>query len=349
MPDTEPFVYVGLAGDTDPGRFVSAGLFRSRGAGAPWQSIGEAVHEAPEVRAIATDRHHPGRVTIGTQLGIYRSDDCGDRWRRLPAPAPEVAVWSLVFDPNDPLVMLAGCEPAAILRTGDGGETWERLPIEAAYPDVTRHPDMPKRVTGIAVDPADPDEIYASIEIGGLLRSTDGGRSWTCVTEGLYTVEDPVDLHAVALRPDRPGTLTVATRVGCFRSADRGAHWRALRLPLLRERGTYCRALAAAPDDPGRLYVGAGNDFDGDKGALFTSADDGQSWQTLDLGLALKSTIFAIALDPHAPERLFCATKYGHVFRSDDRGASWHMHPLPPAPATSSRWPPADATGSSKK
>jgi photosystem II stability/assembly factor-like uncharacterized protein len=326
----EPFVYVGLAGDTDPGRFVSAGLFRSRGASAPWQSIGEAVHAAPQVRAIATDPRHHDRVTIGTQLGIYRSDDGGDHWRRLPAPAPELAVWSLAFDPHDPEVMLAGYEPAAILRTVDGGETWTRLAIEVAFPDVTIGPDMPKRVTGIAVDDANPDEIYASIEIGGLLRSVDGGTSWTCVTDGLYTVEDSVDLHAVALRSDWPGTVTVATRVGCFRSADRGAHWRDLRIPMLRPRGTYCRALAAAPDDPDTLYVGAGNDFDGDKGALFTSSDDGRSWRALDLGVPVKSTVFGFAVDPRSPERLFCATKYGGVFRSDDRGASWRLNPLPP-------------------
>ena len=99
---------------------------------------------------------------------------------------------------------------------------------------------------------------------------------------------------------------------------------------MLRPRGTYCRALAVAPDDPNTLYVGAGNDFDGDRGALFTSSDDGRSWHALDLGQPLKSTIFGFALDPRSPERLFCATKYGGVFRSDDRGASWRMNPLPP-------------------
>lgn len=321
-------IYTGLAGDTDPGRFVSAGLYRARDGGA-WQRSDGGFAPPPEVYAIVTDPNRPGRVTIATQCGIFRSEDEGDTWDQLLAPAPGLAVWSLLRHPADPDVILAGYEPCAIWRTGDDGATWQKLPAAATYPDVSNGPDMPKRVTALAVDPANPRELYASIEIGGLLRSRDGGETWQAAIDGVYVAEDAVDLHAVVVSPAHPGRVTIATRVGAFRSDDRGSHWRKLPLPALREKGSYCRALAYAPGRPQTLYLGAGNDFDGDQGALFISEDDGDTWRTADLPGPLKSAIFAIAVSPRLPGHLACATKNGGVFTSTDGGRSWRYAPLP--------------------
>ena len=83
-------------------------------------------------------------------------------------------------------------------------ETWEKLPVEVTFPEITVYPEpMPKRVLSVAVDPSEPNEIYAAIEIGGLLRSLDCGRTWECVTEGLYLNEDAVDVHSVVVSPNR--------------------------------------------------------------------------------------------------------------------------------------------------
>ena len=61
---------------------------------------------------------------------------------------------------------LAGYEPCAIFRTTDDGATWQKLPVNVTFPAVSDHPDVPKRVISIAVDPANPSEIYASLEVG---------------------------------------------------------------------------------------------------------------------------------------------------------------------------------------
>ncbi|HMN86062.1 MAG TPA: hypothetical protein PKA74_08775 [Bauldia sp.] len=320
-------LFAGFAGDTDPGRFLSAGLYRSRGAGGAWQSIGEAIAPRPEVRAILTDPRAPGRVTVGTEDGLWRSDDAGATFRRLAAPRPGLAVWSLARDASNPDTIFAGYEPALVVRSRDDGATFEELPVDVAYPDVTAA--MPKRILGIATDPANGDEIYAALEIGGMIRSLDGGRTWAGITEGTYINEDSVDFHAVATRPGRPGTVTGATRIGTFRSTDRGARWRDLAVPPLRPRGTYCRVLAHAPDDPDTLYVGGGNDFDGDLGGLFMTRDDGRSWTRFDLGRPLKTSIFGLALSPRLPGFVACTTKIGEVFVSADRGRSWQCNPLP--------------------
>jgi photosystem II stability/assembly factor-like uncharacterized protein len=323
-------LYAGMAGDTDEGRFVSAGLYRKRDGGA-WEAIGRSFDPAPEVHAILTDPRRPESVIIATQSGIFRSDDGGDSWLETSAPRPTLAVWSLTRHPSNADVILAGYEPCAIYRSSDEGASWEELPVRASYPDVTKGPDMPKRVTAIAVDPQDPEAIYASVEIGGLLHSSDGGKSWDAAIDGVYVVEDSVDLHAVAVSPSSRGKVTVTTRVGTFRSDDGGRHWRKLTIPPLREKGSYCRALTYAPGRPSTLYVGAGNDFDGDRGALFVSDDDGATWKSADLPGPLKSTVFAIAANPRLPDELHCATKNGGVFSSSDRGATWKYVPLPRA------------------
>jgi photosystem II stability/assembly factor-like uncharacterized protein len=167
-------VYAGMADDTDDGRFVSAGLYRSQDGGL-WERIDGSFEVAPQVYAILTDPRRPARVTIGTQIGILRSDDHGDTWRRLTAPVPELAVWSLARHPTAGDVIFAGYEPSAVFRSSNDGESWEKLPVSASYPDVTAGSEMPKRITAIAVDAANP---RCATKNGGVFSSLDRGSSW---------------------------------------------------------------------------------------------------------------------------------------------------------------------------
>ena len=324
-------VYAGISGDTDPGRFWSGGLYRSRNGDDPWESLSAKMDPIPHVFAILTDPRRPGRVTIGTENGVWRSDDAGESWRRLSAPKPELAVWSLTSHPRHPDTIFAGYEPCAIYRSTDDGSTWQRLPVNVSFPAVSDHPDIPKRIISIAIDPAHPDEIYASLEVGGLLRSLDGGQTWANVIDGLYIDEGSVDIHSVVVDPKHPGQLTVATRFGTFRSVDRGLHWHDLKAPRLRPIGSYCRVLAYAPGDAETLYLAAGNDFDGDRGALFVSRDNGSTWEQADLGIPLKTTIFSLAVNPNLPDHVFCSSKIGQVLHSSNRGRHWRVNPLPHA------------------
>jgi photosystem II stability/assembly factor-like uncharacterized protein len=324
------YLYAGLAGDTDPGRFWSAGLYRSRNADGPWESLSSKIDPALRVFAILTDPARQNRVTIGTDNGVWQSEDAGDSWQRLGAPKPGLAVWSLSRHPRDSSTIFAGYEPCAIYRSTDGGSTWHKLSVNGTFPAVANHPDIPKRVISIAVDPANTNEIYASLEVGGLLRSLDGGQRWVNVIDGLYIDEGFVDIHSVVVNPKRAAQLTVATRFGTFRSIDRGLHWNDLQAPRLRPIGSYCRVLAYAPSDADTFYLAAGNDFDGDRGALFISRDDGGTWEHADLGIPVKTTIFGLAVNPNQPEHVFCSTKIGQVLYSYDRGKHWRVNPLPP-------------------
>jgi photosystem II stability/assembly factor-like uncharacterized protein len=317
-------LYVGLAGDTDPGRFMSSGLLRSRNGGA-WERIETGFPNAPQTFALLADPQRPGEVFAATQDGIFRSTNYGDCWTWLDAPKPGLAAWSLTLHPAEPETLLAGYEPTAIIKSTDNGRTWHDLEVSVDYPAISAGPEMPRRITRIAVDPTDTDRIYASIEIGGLIMSEDGGRSWRQVLDGLYVIEDAVDLHSVVVHANCK--VSVATRVGTFQSYDHGRHWKKLPVPPLRDKGSYCRVLGLGPDDT--LFVGSGNDFDGDLGGIFRSKDGGRGFDALNVGAALRSTIFAMAIDPTDPRRFVCSDKFGHVFLSEDAGDSWRSQPLP--------------------
>lgn len=323
------FVYCGLSGDTDPGRFWSAGLYRSLNGDGRWESIGQNLGTEPHVFAILTDPRRRGRVTVGTHDGIFRTDDAGESWRRLNAPKPDLGVWSLARHPTDLDTLFAGYEPCAIHRSTDDGETWSKLDVDVAFPAVSAHPDIPKRVISIAVDPSNPQEMYASIEVGGLLRSLDGGTRWRNVIDGIYLDEGFVDIHSVVVNPARAGQLTIAARFGVFRSDDRGDHWRSLDAPPLRPGGSYCRVLRYAPGDANTLYLAAANDFDGDRGAVFVSEDNGRSWRPAESGVVLRTPIFGLAVDPNNPDNVFFSSKIGQLVASRDRGRTWAVNPLP--------------------
>ena len=133
-------------------------------------------------------------------------------------------VWSLLFHPRDPNVMYAGYESSEIYRSDDGGESWSQLPVSVRFPEITMAPgaNPAKRILMMAGSTFDPDALYAAIEVGGLIRSLDGGEHWENMSHGLYMNDDIVDTHGVATSFLRPDTVFSIARAGLFCSTDRG-------------------------------------------------------------------------------------------------------------------------------
>ncbi len=328
-------IYVGLAGEGD--NIAEGGLLRRAEGQDDWQAITNGLPSNPQVRALLTHPDNPAVVYAGTQLGVYRSDDRGDHWEALESPRDGMDVWSLAFHPSDPDIIYAGYEPCSIYRTENGGESWSRTNTDrVAYPNVTTYmPPLAKRVIGIAADPSDPSDMYASIEVGGLLASRDGGDSWDSITDGLYTENHTVDLHGVQVSPAAPGTVFIIAQVAMFRSRDRGHRWEHIRFGEMFPGGSYCRGLIVAPDDPSTLYLAAGAGGGGapagtqEAGALFRSQDTGETWDRVDIGDTPPSRMFQIAIDRAAPSNVYCCTGYGHFYASADAGQTWTGSKLP--------------------
>ena len=326
------FVYVGQAGETVLGRTVQSGLHRMPDGGDQWELLTNGLPESPAIRAISIHPQQSETVFVGTQHGPYRTDDHGDHWEKVNVPDHGLPVWSILFHPRDSNVMFAGYESSEIYRSDDGGERWQQLPVNVRFPEVTVAPgaNLAKRVLQMSASTANPDELYGAIEVGGIIRTLDGGDHWDQMSHGQYVNDDYVDMHGVLVSSFHPGTLFSIGRAGMFRSTDKGDHWIRVPIEVLNEKGqTYCRQIREVPGDSKTIWVAAGAKFMSDLGALFRSRDGGMNWDRIDTGEQPKSTLFGLAFNEHNPSVMYCASSGGEVWGSHDSGDTWSAHPLP--------------------
>jgi photosystem II stability/assembly factor-like uncharacterized protein len=188
--------------------------------------------------------------------------------------------------------------------------------------------DFPTRTIAMAVDPAHPDHLYVALEVGGVIRSLDGGDTWQAINNGLAPNVGLLDLHGLQVSAAQADTVFISVRAGLLRSHDRGDHWESIDFGKF-SHITYCRDLRVAPFDPRTLYVSLGQAARSGEGALYRSRDLGESWERVDRGLTPKSTMMAVALTARQPTCVYCCTRDGEVFGTHDGGAAWQASPLP--------------------
>src|SRR5437870_4713301 len=89
---------------------IGQSVMMSADEGASWTraSVRQGMHSDCIVKALLADPRQPQTVYAGTDMGLYRTEDGGAKWRLLDTPMTGSMVWSLAFDPNDPQVMFAG-------------------------------------------------------------------------------------------------------------------------------------------------------------------------------------------------------------------------------------------------
>ena len=307
-----------------------------------WQRVGGGLPADAEVRAIAMRPGEPRVIYAGTQHGPYRSTDGGERWTALPLPDPGMVVWSFLFEPGNPRVMYVGTAPTAMYKSADGGDTWRRLSALRAPGQVKM--SFATRVIGMTADPSRPQEIYAGLEVDGVVRSRDGGETWEDCSADLARLsqrshlksrivsdtemEGMLDSHALCMSKAKPGTVFLAVRMGLFRSGDGGKSWEDMEVgrfsPL-----TYARNVQVSPHDPRTLYAALSPAARSDAGTVYRSDDLGQSWWRFDRGVTARSTMMTLALHPGDPEQVYCGTRGGQVFGTQDGGKTWSEYPLP--------------------
>jgi photosystem II stability/assembly factor-like uncharacterized protein len=337
------YVFAG-AGHYSPhgGERYRGGLFRRSPGEGEWQALTSGLPDEVEARAFAIHPRDPNVIHVGTQDGPYRSLDGGERWERTAYPERGGVIWSLAYDPTDPKVMYAGSAPVGVYRSDDGGEHWQRLP-NAKSPG---HCEMgfPARTIRIAVDPGRPSDVYAALEVSGVIRSSDGGETWTDLSQPLMRLADQphlksrigsdtdtegmLDSHAIVVSPAAPGTPILAVRMGLFRGEDRGAAWSDMQVgrhsPL-----TYCRDVLVSPHDPHTLFACLSPASRSTDGMLYRSSDLGETWQRIDRGVKAEGTMMSVAQAKADPNRIYCVSRCGQVFGTEDGAASWREYRLP--------------------
>ena len=316
-------VYVGAGNPAGSG---SPGLWRMDIDAGKWEAISDhGLAPQPEARVIAVHPKNPETVFIGCQRGLYKSTDRGDNWKRSALPEAR-SVMSLVFRPDNPNVMFLGTEGNEIWRSDDGGESWK-------YASTIEDPDAVQmmfaiRILGLAIEPKNPDVMYAAMEVGGAARSMDAGKTWTIINKGHSDDGDWLDHHAIVVGGRNSEAIFISNRSGVWRSRNRGDEWDNLHFdkfaPL-----TYSRGVRVDPNDPNTLYACAGPNFGGEQGGILRSTDLGESWARFDHGVEVNKNTFGVAINPANSNEVFFVNLIGQVFGTRDGGGTFKAYPLP--------------------
>jgi photosystem II stability/assembly factor-like uncharacterized protein len=318
-----------------------SGVFRMKLGNGGFAQMTAGLPEQTSVHTITVHPRHPERVFIGTQDGPYISEDHGAHWRRPDFP-DHVQIWSFLVHPRQSETIYAGASPVAVYRSDDGGERWRRIAKPALAERVKMGFDC--RVMRLALDPKKPDDIFGVVEVNGVMKSRDGGESWTDCSGGLMALandqryqsrigsdsdaEGMLDGHALCVSEADPGAVYLANRMGLFRSGDGGESWNDLEVrrhsPL-----SYARDIRPAPQDPRTLYACLSVHSTGETGSLCRSHDLGATWQRIDHGPHPAGTFMNLALNARDPNQVWGVTRPGQVIGTMDGGASWQEYRLP--------------------
>lgn len=155
--------------------------------------------------------------------------------------------------------------PARTRATRAGAVPWRWLVLGSLVAVVAIATLKTGDYHALAFGPDDPDVVFFGHH-NGILRSDDGGRTWTPAANGL----DSRSVQALAVDPAARGTVFAGVEGGLYKSADGGASWSRLPFP-----GANVVALAVSPSRPNRMLVIA---VKNGQGLVYRSDDGGSSW-----------------------------------------------------------------------
>jgi photosystem II stability/assembly factor-like uncharacterized protein len=332
-------VYAGVAGYVGRADQKGAvGVFTRPAETGQWE------HVLPDYETYTVNIHptNPNVVFAGTADGVYRSTDRGKTFQRTNFPDKSVQIWSFLVDANDRKLVYAGGSPISMYRSEDTGETWRKLP-NPGMPDRAVMP-FACRVMRMAQHPSKPGTIFAALEVNGVMRTTDGGESWSDCSAGLLELaqqphlkskivsdtynEGMLDGHAIAISPADPDKVVVAVRMGLFETGDGGKTWQDMEVGRFSPT-TYGRDIKVSPQDGNTLYAALSVAAASKDGAIYRSTDKGASWKRFDK-VQVHGTIMSVALHHTDPDQVFIGARYdGEIHGTEDGGATWNSLPLP--------------------
>src|SRR5688572_9426814 len=330
---------------------AAGGVFKSQNAGTTWENIFDE-YGSPNIGAIALFEPNPDIIWVGTGEGcvrnsvgwgdgIYKSTDGGRTFTNVGLQQSH-HIDEIVTHPTNPDIVWVAAQghlwgynaERGIYKTEDGGKTWRRLTNGLPADDRTG-------ASALAIDPQNPNVLYAGMwerirqphkfasggPNGGIYRSTDGGASWTKLTNGLPTGDigkigltvyrkDPRIVMAIVehgFQP-RPNDADYADMKklgsGIYRSEDGGATWSYV--SRFNNRPFYYSHIWLDPTNANRVFVLTGSaQVSEDGGRTFTRRLNG-----------IEGDFHALWIDPAKSNHFYVGNDKG-VSRTLDRGLTF--------------------------
>lgn len=317
---------------------ASGGVWKTNNAGATWEPVFDS-EGSYSIGCLTMDPKNPLVVWVGTGEnnsqrsvsygdGVYKTVDGGKSWTNMGLKTSE-HIGMIAVDPrNSDRVFVAAQGPLwsegaerGLYLTSDGGKTWTRV----------LHVDDNTGVSEVRFDPRDPDVMYAVayerhrrvwtlIDGGpgsGLWKSTDGGKNWKKLTNGMPKEE--IGRIGLAISPANPDVVYAIVEAagkgsGVYRSTDAGGNWEKMG-DYVSTSPQYYQELVADPKAVDRVY--SLDTF------LQVSTDGGKTWRHAGEKYKHVDNHF-LWIDPADTEHLIGGCD-GGVYESWDRAATWQF------------------------
>ena len=293
----------------DPHHYVmgtsGGGVWITEDAGETWVNVTDGFLDVGSVGAVEVAPGDPNVIYVGTGSagirgnvstgkGVWRSTDRGETWEFLGLPEAGL-IAKIQVDPRNPDVAFVAAlgnafaknEERGVYRTRDGGVTWENVLFVAdsvGAVDIVMNPRNPRELyAGMWRAERKPWTLVDASRDGGVWKSSDGGDSWTRLTDpsvdnGLpsETLFGRIGLAISPADPDKVWALISAPdpHGGIWRSDDGGESWEKVnRDRRFRQRHWYYSHLEADPSDPNTVYVL--------NTGMYRSVDGGEDWERI--------------------------------------------------------------------
>ncbi|MFZ0798787.1 MAG: transcriptional regulator, partial [Terriglobales bacterium] len=279
-------------------------MFASNDAGRTWSRLARLGGDDYVLDHISIDPQDSNRIYVSAwsvssqQIGeIFRTRDGGATWTTLPAMHGK-SIRALAIFKDNSHVLVAGALDG-VFRSNDGGDTWERLS--------PAHSAEIKNIESIAVDPKDPNTVYAGTWHLAW-KTSDGGVNWQHINKGMI---DDSDVFSVIVDHDNPSVVFASACSGIYKSETAGNLFEKIKgIPFSARR---TRVLKQDPTNENIVYAGTTEGL----------------WKTTDLGKVWKRVsnpevvVNDVLVDPRDSNRVLLATDRSGVMVSTDGASNW--------------------------
>ena len=218
---------------------------------------------------IAIDSKHPSTIYSISPQGLARSTDSGGTWKTISTLPPGTSVSSLSVDPTDSNILYAATSPLGAFKSTNAAASWTAInngipPYSEETASLYGYSEsVPSiEVYQIWIDPLATNVLFAASTPSNLMRSTDGGASWSRSSFPSALV------GGLVFDPLAKGTVYAPGVLSFYKSTDDGVTWSTL--PLLPDQSDPI-VIAADPFHKGTLYAGS-------RSGIFVSTDSGETW-----------------------------------------------------------------------